>query len=194
MVRSSNENDATTGFGDLAFGFLADIASLDDNGNIGEAAFAEDFGVSESEKVDDGGGVLRSAFSEVLVLGFLGKQAPKLGRLSVCNSIQIGSMTDLVQVDDGLPFVVALEVEVAHTDFTKVTGMVLVEVGTVVVLTTSHTTTTRVLAVLSYTAMAGRDMAAADFSVYRIRRIGIETHCFLVLDKWVGIVSVCGWF
>jgi hypothetical protein len=72
-------------------------------------------------------------------------------------------MTNLVQVDDGLPFVVALEVEVAHTDFTEVTGMVLVEVGTVVVLTTGHTTTTRVLAVLSYTTVAGRDMAAAVF-------------------------------
>jgi hypothetical protein len=71
--------------------------------------------------------------------------------------------TYLVQVDDGLPFVVALEVEMAHTDFTKVTGMVLVEVGTVVVLTTGHTTTTGVLAVLSYTTVAGRDMAAAVF-------------------------------
>jgi hypothetical protein len=29
---------------------------------------------------------LRSAFSEVLVLGFLGKQAPELRRLSICNS------------------------------------------------------------------------------------------------------------
>lgn len=78
LVRSSNENDATTGLGDFAFSFLADIAGLDDNGNVGKAAFAEDFGVSESEKVDDGGGVLRSAFSEVLILGCLGKQAPKL--------------------------------------------------------------------------------------------------------------------
>ena len=78
LVQSSDENDAATGFGDLAFGFLADIAGLDDDRDVGEAAFAEDFGVSESEKVDDGGGVLRSAFGKVLVLGFLGKQAPKL--------------------------------------------------------------------------------------------------------------------
>lgn len=37
------------------------------------------------------------------------------------------------------------KVEASHTDLTEVTRMVLVEVGTVVVLTTGHTTTTGVL-------------------------------------------------
>lgn len=36
----------------------------------------------------------------------------------------------------------------------------LVQVGTVVVLTTGHTTTTGMLAVLSYTTVTGRDVAA----------------------------------
>lgn len=36
----------------------------------------------------------------------------------------------------------------------------LVQVGTVVVLTTGHTTTTWMLAVLSYTTVSGRDVAA----------------------------------
>ena len=40
----------------------------------------------------------------------------------------------LVQVQDGLPLVVALHVEVAHTNLTEVTGVVLVDVGAVVVL------------------------------------------------------------
>ena len=40
----------------------------------------------------------------------------------------------LVEVDGGLPVVVALEVEVSHTNLTEVTRMVLVEVSTVVVL------------------------------------------------------------
>jgi hypothetical protein len=52
-------------------------------------------------------------------------------------------------------------VEVAHTDLTEVTRMVLVEIGTMVVLTTSHTTTTWVLAVLANTTVSGRDVAAA---------------------------------
>lgn len=92
--------------------------------------------------------------------------------------------TYLVQVDDGLPEVVLLLVEVSHTNLTEVTGMVLfskesvscrvlfasnralrdrsnlVHVGTVVVLTTSQTTTTGMLAVLANTTVSGRDVAA----------------------------------
>lgn len=41
--------------------------------------------------------------------------------------------------------------------------MVLVQVGSVVVLTTGHTATTGVLAVLANTTVSGRDMAAAVF-------------------------------
>lgn len=53
--------------------------------------------------------------------------------------------THLVDVDLGLPLVVAEKVESSHTNLTEVTGMVFVEVRTVVVLTTGHTTTTGVL-------------------------------------------------
>jgi hypothetical protein len=52
-------------------------------------------------------------------------------------------------------------VEVSHTNLSEVTRMVLVHVGSVVMLTTSKTTTTGMLAVLSYTSVSGRDMAAA---------------------------------
>ena len=51
----------------------------------------------------------------------------------------------LVDVDLGLPLVVAQQVEAAHTNLTEVTRVVLVNVGPVVVLTTGHTTTTGVL-------------------------------------------------
>jgi len=53
-------------------------------------------------------------------------------------------------------------VEVAHTDFTEVTGMVLVEVDSVVVLTTSKTSTSPVttLSVLANTTLAMGDVAA----------------------------------
>lgn len=68
----------------------------------------------------------------------------------------------LVEVDDGLPEVVLLLVEVSHTNLSEVTGMVLVHVGTVVVLTTSKTTTTGMLAVLSDTSLTGGNVAAAE--------------------------------
>jgi len=38
---------------------------------------------------------------------------------------------ELVEVDDGSPEGVVVAVEVSHTDFTEVTQMVLVEVGSV---------------------------------------------------------------
>jgi hypothetical protein len=69
--------------------------------------------------------------------------------------------TYLVEVDDGLPELVLHLVEVAHADLSEVTGMVLVEVGTVVVLSTRHTATTGMLAVLAYSSFTCRDVAAA---------------------------------
>lgn len=115
----------------------------------------------------------------------------------------------LVKVDDWLPELVLGLVEVSHTDFTEVTRVVLVEIGSVVVLTTGHTTTTGVLPVLAYTTVTGRDMAAATKknlelakAINRVRlgrrleRSGqIEgiidsrsTYCFLVFVNRVGIL------
>jgi hypothetical protein len=70
------------------------------------------------------------------------------------------SRTYLIQVDNWLPEVVALLVEIPHSDLSKVTRMVLVHVRTVVVLSTSETSTTGMLAVLSYTTVTGGDVAA----------------------------------
>ena len=69
--------------------------------------------------------------------------------------------TYLVNVDSGLPELLVGLVEVPHTNLTEVTRVVLVNVGTVVVLTTGHTTTTGGLAVLADTTVTGRDVAAA---------------------------------
>lgn len=69
--------------------------------------------------------------------------------------------TYLVQVDCGLPELVLGLVEVSHADLSKVTWMVLVEIGSVVMLTTSHTATSWMLAVLSNATVTGGNMAAA---------------------------------
>ena len=93
-------------------------------------------------------------------------------------SHRAASKTYLVEVDDGFPELVLELVEVTHTDLTavkgvrhlrvrktrriganlQVTGMVLVHVGSVVVLTTGKTTTTGMLAVLTDTTVTGRDI------------------------------------
>jgi hypothetical protein len=67
----------------------------------------------------------------------------------------------LIEVDRRLPELVVGLVEISHADFTEVTGMVLVNVGSVVMLATGHTATTWMLAVLAYTTVSGGDMTAA---------------------------------
>ncbi len=71
-----------------------------------------------------------------------------------------GEGDELVNVDGGAERVVGLLVVVPHTNLAKVTGVVLVKVGAVVVLTTGETATTRMLAVLADTTVTGRDVAA----------------------------------
>lgn len=60
---------------------------------------------------------------------------------------------DLVEVQSRAMELVRSLVEVAHTNLSEVSGMVLVEVGSVVMLTTGVTATTGVLAVLADTTM-----------------------------------------
>ena len=69
-------------------------------------------------------------------------------------------VSDLIKVDGRFPELVLCLVEISHADFSKVTGMVLVDVCSVMMLATSHTTTTWMLSVLSYTTVASGDMAA----------------------------------
>jgi len=76
-------------------------------------------------------------------------------------------------------------VEVPHTDFTEVTGMVLVHVGAVVVLTTSKTTTTGMLAVLAYTTVTGGDVAATV-------RVSVSMTMF-VIDSCAPPQVLCRW-
>lgn len=93
--------------------------------------------------------------------------------------------------------------EVSHTDLSEVTGMVLVEIGPVMMLTTGHTTTTWMLPVLADSSMTGGDVTAAIdgllvYCEFEIDDGGAEsaliiapcrhTYCFRVLVARVGIV------
>ena len=69
--------------------------------------------------------------------------------------------TYLIEIDDWLPEVVALLVEISHTDLSEVTWMVLIHVGSVMMLSTCQTTSTGMLAVLSHTTVTGGDVSAA---------------------------------
>lgn len=51
--------------------------------------------------------------------------------------------------------------KIPHADLSKVSRMVFVEICSVMMLPTRHTTTTWMLSVLAYTSVARGDMAAA---------------------------------
>ena len=160
----------TTGLLDLLLRQLAHPPRAHDERDLGKAALAEDLGVAEGEEVEDGDGVLLGA-GNVGIAGLSGDEGP-----------------ELVEVDDGLPEVVLLLVEVPHTNLTEVTRMVLVHVGTVVVLTTGKTTTTGVLAVLAYTSMTVGDVAAV---LAGLRSAGRHGDKELAVVAWGGLSM--GW-
>lgn len=83
----------------------------------------------------------------------------KLGIL-ISRAFNHSPTTYLVKVDNRLPELVLRLVEIPHADFPEVTGMVFVEIGSVMMLSTSHTTTTGMLSMFAYTAAAGGDVAA----------------------------------
>lgn len=63
--------------GDLLLSQLANPSRLDNNGDLGELALAEQLGVSEGEEVDDGDGVGLGA-GDVGVTGLGGDKRPEL--------------------------------------------------------------------------------------------------------------------
>lgn len=71
-------------------------------------------------------------------------------------------------------------VEMSHANLAKVPRVILVEIGSVVVLTTGHTSTAGMLAMLAYTTMASGYVAATarveDVSNHCRRQLRKETH------------------
>lgn len=158
----SNQLNNTTGLLDLLLSVPAEVSGADNDGDLGDTAFAQNLRVTQGEEVDDGGGV-----------GLLAAQVgfASLGR---------DEGPQLVEVDGGLPELLVGLVEVSHTNLTEVTRVELVKVGTVVVLTTGQTTTTWVLTVLANATVTGRHMTAS-FSC--LRKTGRHLVDGAVLDK-----------
>jgi hypothetical protein len=148
----SNQLNNATGLLDLLLRQSAHPPGADDQRDLGQTALAEDLGVAQGQEVEDGNGVLLLA-SDVGVTGLDGDERPQLrgvsdafGKLAKHSSwtsaaIPVFHLSPargpassfrgfrkkkyLVEVDDGLPEVVLLLVEVSHTDLSEVTGVVL---------------------------------------------------------------------
>lgn len=115
---------------DLALGVAREELGLHDDRLLGDVAGTEQFEVTEFDQIHNRhlGGVLLAL--DALVLA---DQSPQLG-----------------QVERGAVLVVAVQVEVSHTDLAEVSGMVLVVVYPVVVHATGVTATSGMLAVLAW--------------------------------------------
>lgn len=75
--RLCDQLNNTTSLLDLLLGIAAEVAGTDDDGNLREAALAEDLGVAEGQEVDDGGGVgLGAAHVGIALLS--GNKGPQL--------------------------------------------------------------------------------------------------------------------
>ena len=77
LQRSCNQLHDTARLLDLALGVFAEVPRLDDDGELGQTAFAEHFAVAEREEVEDGCGAFRAA-CEVLLALFLWDERPEL--------------------------------------------------------------------------------------------------------------------
>lgn len=135
MCCLGDELDDTTSCPDLLFGQPRDESSLDDE-RLGDSALTEELVLAELTEVNNGDGTFRG--------------------------INLGGIEgdELVNVDGRSEVVVGQDMVVPHTNLTEVTRMELVEIGSVVVLTTGLTSTTRGLPVLSDTTVTGRDVTS----------------------------------
>ena len=94
--------------------------------------------------------------------------------------------------------------KISHPDLPEISRMIFVEIGPVMVLSSCHTTSARMFAVLAYTSMTGGDMTATTNRISSCSSIGVvvkhergrqqtvcDTHCLRVFVNRVGIVSIC---
>ena len=84
VMRLGDELNDTTGLLDLALSVLGEVAGADDDGALGDAAFAEDFAVAEREEVEDGGFV-GGLVGEVIFALVGGDEGPELALMLVYN-------------------------------------------------------------------------------------------------------------
>ncbi len=138
----SGENASSSNFLDFLFCDLREEASLDDDGLRGQVPLTQNLEESGDCDIDDW---------RFLLVGCV-----------LFSSLFRDKRPDLVQVDGRAILVdpVGVHVEVPHADLSEVSGMVFVEVDSVMVLTTGVTATSGMLSVFADAAVTVRDVAS----------------------------------
>ena len=138
-IRLRDEQTRTTGGLDFLFRQSGEEFRLDNDGNV-DLSVSEELEVSSLYQIDDGG--LSSSVLSGLVVSLS------------------GDAEDLVEVDRGAVGSVLENVELTHTDLTKVTRVIFIHKNSVVVLSSGVTSTTGMLSVLSDTSVTGGDVSS----------------------------------
>ena len=132
------EDAGTTDSTDLLFSALGEELGADNKRLLGETTLAEDLEVTSVGDVDD-----RDRGSLLPVLAdVLGDEVP-----------------ETVDVDSGAVVVVVVEVEDTHAVLAEIAGVIAVKESTVMMLTTSVTTTSRVLTLTDDTTVTHLNVA-----------------------------------
>merc|ERR1712050_130296 len=135
----SGEDANTTGGLDFFLGLFAKESGFDDDWLVWEFTFGKDFIDVVSGAVND----WSFRFASVFLSDVFTNEGPQV-----------------VNVDGWAEVLVLFQVKVSHTDFTKVTWMVFVEVDSVVMLTTSQTSSTWMLSVFTNSSVTVADLAS----------------------------------
>lgn len=144
MTRLLSELADTTGLLDLLLSELGERSSANNDGLLGKVTLTKDLEDTSLDAVNDG---------------------DLLGGLVGLSSLLSDEGPDLLNVDSGGVVLVLSEMEVSHTNLSEVTRVVLVEVDSVVVLTTGLTSSTRVLSVFTNTTVSHADMTSKASSL-----------------------------
>ena len=132
----------TAGFLDLLFCVFREIFGTDNKWDLWKVTTTENFEETVLNTIDDGNCfALLSTFS--FDSNIFGNEGPKL-----------------INIDAWFPFAVLKKMEMSHTNFAEVTGVIAIKPSSLVCHTTGITMTTGGLAVLTNTAITHRFLAA----------------------------------
>jgi len=138
----SSQDASSSNSLDLLFCLTGEETSLHDDWLLGESSLAKNLEKSSPGAVDDR---CLGSLAGILNPGLFRNKGPQLVNIDAW----------LVQVG-----IVGVDVEVPHTDLSEVSGMVFVEVDSVVMLTTSVSATSGMLPVLPNPTVSVGDMSS----------------------------------
>ena len=146
LLGLGNQDASSTGSLDALLSLGRKVASLDNAGEFRETTFTKDLSITTSQRINDWDVLLQATSS--------------LGLLSQLLGLFRDQRPQIVQVDNGAMVSVAGVMEVTHPNLAEVSWVETVQVGAVMMLTTGHTTTTRMLTMLTNTTMTGTNVSA----------------------------------